>query len=149
MDRLQPPDDAYGRVTDPERFRPLHAVADRIVEELTAAHDVEIVPGDPGSFGSTGQIDVVRVAQLVPAVPKAAPLTIAYTDFPGLMVRVGQWHVETFRAAVAMPATSRLTRLSATCGGWLQQPVQAEAVTGRDTPPATLRAPLLGPVAQP
>ena len=96
MDRSQPPDDAYGRVTDPERFRPLHAVADRIVEELTAAHDVEVVPGDPGSFGPAGQIDVVRAVELVPADPEAATLTIAYTGFPGLMVRVGQWHVDAF-----------------------------------------------------
>lgn len=96
MDRLQPPEDAYGRVTDPDRYRPLHAVADRIVEELTATHDVEIVPADPGSFGSTGQIDVVRVVELVPADPEAATLAIAYTDFPGLMVRVGQWHVDAF-----------------------------------------------------
>ena len=42
----------------------------------------------------------VRLARppikLVPHDPQAAPIVVAYTDFPGLHLRFGSWHTEPF-----------------------------------------------------
>jgi hypothetical protein len=94
-----PPDEAYGRVTDPGRFRVLHEVADRAVGRLAASYDVQVraaatvaedFPGRPPAAG------IVRILELVPADDTAAPVTIVFTDFPGLVVRYGRWHVEAY-----------------------------------------------------
>jgi hypothetical protein len=36
-----PPEEAYSRVTNPERFRPLHGSAERLLGRLEATFDVE------------------------------------------------------------------------------------------------------------
>lgn len=43
-----------------------------------------------------GVRNCLRIVQLVPRIQSAAPITIAWTGFPGLHVRVGRWHVEAF-----------------------------------------------------
>jgi hypothetical protein len=58
--RGAPPDDAYGRVTNPERFAPVHAAADALVARLRSAYEVECREGGDGAFG------VVRRVELVP-----------------------------------------------------------------------------------
>ncbi|MGQ0830047.1 MAG: DUF6226 family protein [Microthrixaceae bacterium] len=87
-----PPDDAYGRVTNPERYRLLHEAALTIVEELSATYEVVITRGldvDP-ELESHG-VDLLDVIRLLPAVEGAAPLTVALTGFPAVLMRVGTW----------------------------------------------------------
>jgi ketosteroid isomerase-like protein len=76
-----PSDDAYSRVSDPERYRPLHRRAELLAQRLTSVFDVQ--PNEETSK------DGGRVVRLVPADPAAAPITIEWTDFPGLIVRFG------------------------------------------------------------
>jgi Family of unknown function (DUF6226) len=94
-----PPEDAYGRVTDPGRYRVLHTIADAVVEDLIARYDVRVLhprnvvadfpePPAPDS--------VVRVVHLVPPDPAAAPFTVVFTDFPGIVARCGRWSVERY-----------------------------------------------------
>jgi hypothetical protein len=92
-----PPDDAYGRVTDPDRYRVVVRAAEQVVDELEAAYQVVVQRGgaelDPElCAGPT----VERVIRLVPARKDAATLTVALTDFPGVRVPAGHWHTLDF-----------------------------------------------------
>jgi hypothetical protein len=92
-----PPEDAYGRVTRPERFAPLHDAADSIVERLERDFDVQNVDGlevDPVLAGRVG--GCLRLLRLTPSDPTAAPITFGWSAFPGLVVRFGRWHVTAF-----------------------------------------------------
>jgi hypothetical protein len=93
-DRVEggPPDEAYGRVTRPERFAVLHEAADALVEELAARYDVAVstdvpLPADLGERGP----DLVRTVRLDPA-GGGAPIVIGFTAFPGLVLRCGRWY---------------------------------------------------------
>ena len=82
-----PPDDAYERVTNPERFRPVHLAADALVARLESEYRVERRAGDlPPHEG------VIRQVELVPEV--GATLLIRWDDFPGVSVRYGSLHEE-------------------------------------------------------
>jgi hypothetical protein len=41
---------------------------------------------------------LVRTVRLIPRTPAAGPLAVAFTDFPGLMVRLGRWWAEALPA---------------------------------------------------
>jgi hypothetical protein len=89
-----PPPEAYSRVTNPERFRPLHGFAQRLLRSLETEFDVSREEGqglDPELQVDDTAIPTVR---LVPHSADAGPLTVAFTSFPGLMVRLGHWFVE-------------------------------------------------------
>jgi hypothetical protein len=92
---LGPPEDAYGRVTDPERYAVLHDVVRGLVDDLTARYVVERFDGwhDPDLVGRVPH--VVSTLRLLPA-GGGAPITIALTAFPGVLARFGRWHVEPF-----------------------------------------------------
>ena len=93
-----PPPDAYSRVTDAERFRPLHDFALRSLAQLHASFNVDRVDG----YGLDNELEVGDLARasvrLVPRDPKAAPLAVTFTTFPGLKVRVGRWCTAVFPA---------------------------------------------------
>jgi Family of unknown function (DUF6226) len=93
-----PPPEAYSRVTNPERFRPLHDFAITLVTQLCAAFDVEQIGGD----GFDGELEVGDLARpgirLAPRDPRAAPLAFTFTTFPGLKVRAGRWCTAAFPA---------------------------------------------------
>lgn len=85
-----PPDEAYGRVTDPERFRPLHVAADALVAELESDFEVDRTDGldvDPELSSVYGEH--LRTTRLTPRSPAAAPVTISWSAFPGVHVRLG------------------------------------------------------------
>jgi Family of unknown function (DUF6226) len=84
--REGPPDEAYGRVTHPERFAPVVDAADGLVAALSAAYDVVVAPAELER--------TVRATRLVPAA--GAPLTVGISEFPGARVAYGAWCVESF-----------------------------------------------------
>ena len=73
-----PQDDDYTRVTDPGRFAVLHEAAERLLDELTEQYTVERRESKE-PLGGTG--DFVRTVRLIPRMPAAAPLAVAFTDF--------------------------------------------------------------------
>jgi Family of unknown function (DUF6226) len=86
-----PPPEAYSRVTNPQRFHPLHEVALTLLSERHETFDVEWIEGH-SIDRELETADLARPSiRLVPAHPTAAPLTVAFTTFPGLRVRVGRW----------------------------------------------------------
>ena len=95
--REGPPEEAYGRVTNPERFAPLHDAALEMIGRLEADFNVQRVEG----YGLDEELESKRglarpSVRLSPADPEAAPITVVFTDFPGLFVRFGRWKEELF-----------------------------------------------------
>jgi hypothetical protein len=91
-----PPLEAYSRVTNAGRFRALHPLAVDLLERLSAEYDVsrsedfDLLPGmEPFEHAQPP-------VRLTPVVPTAAPIAIAFTTFPSLLVRCGRWLVESF-----------------------------------------------------
>ncbi len=95
-----PPPEAYSRVTNPERFGPLHPVAVKLLHRLEEDFDVERVEGyglDPELENRLESTDLARpCVRLVPRDPNSAPIVIVFTAFPGLLVRFGRWFTTAF-----------------------------------------------------
>lgn len=84
------------RVTDPERFRPLHRLALDLVEHLAADYEV-IRTEEFALLPGMVPFDHARLpVTLSPIIPTAAPIAIAFTSFPSLVVRFGRWIGEPF-----------------------------------------------------
>ncbi len=91
-----PPDDAYSRVTEPERFTPLHGWTLEAVQRLQAEYDVVLEEGK----GMDAELERPSLARptlkLSPRQDSCAPITIAFIDFPALAVRLGHWVTDRF-----------------------------------------------------
>ncbi len=91
-----PPDEAYSRVTNPERFQPLHAAATELLDRLKREFAVERLDVHDVD-DELARIKFARPpVRLVPHDPQAAPIVVAFTDFPGLHLRFGSWRTEPF-----------------------------------------------------
>ncbi|KRC61202.1 hypothetical protein ASE14_09755 [Agromyces sp. Root81] len=86
-----PPTEAYSRVGGTERYRPLHAFALALADDLEAEFDVE--RDDEPSFDPwlTEGVELVRAVRLRPRADDAAPITIGLTSFPGLVIGCGEF----------------------------------------------------------
>ena len=82
-----PPDDAYSRVTDPQRYAPLHAVARDVLDDLQRRFDVTAHASSELDPSKTAQASVTT---LVPNDPNSSPLSVTFTAFPGLVVSFGR-----------------------------------------------------------
>jgi hypothetical protein len=91
-----PPDDAYSRVTEPERFAVLHDVAAEIVEDLRSRFDARVVDlsEPPSLLGIRDQTRVARTARVEPP-NVGAPITVVWTAFPAVSLAYGWWQEET------------------------------------------------------
>ncbi len=89
-----PPKEAYSRVTNPERFAPLHDFAINLLANLEAEFDVQRSEGydlDPELEAG----DLARPSvKLTPRSNDAAPILVVFTDFPAVLVHAGRWHTE-------------------------------------------------------
>jgi len=73
------------------RFAVLHDAADALLDDLTERYMVE----RRESKELLGAEDaLVRMVRLIPRTPAAGPLAVAFTDFPGLCIRLGRWWSE-------------------------------------------------------
>ena len=91
-----PPEEAYSRVTNPERFLPLHAVATELLDRLEREFAVDRLEGHDADDDWSGVTLARPPIRLVPHDPQAAPIVVAFTDFPGLYLKFGSWHTEIF-----------------------------------------------------
>lgn len=91
-----PPKEAYSRVTEPERFQPLHRWAIDLLAQLEADFEVERTEWD-GPDAELERMTLARsMVKLTPTDDNCAPIIVAFTTFPGLAVRFGNWRVEYF-----------------------------------------------------
>jgi hypothetical protein len=93
-----PPSDAYGRVTDPERYRVLHGAARDLLDELPHDYSLDVLTGPSLDEDLARGVQIEETIRLQPESSGGAPLTIVLTTFPGLIVRYGEWHVEAYPA---------------------------------------------------
>lgn len=85
-----PPEESYSRTSHLERFAPLHTVADALITWLTNVFDAEAA--DDVAFAADlvhPRTDAVRAVRVTPADPDAAPLTFAFTPYPGIELHAG------------------------------------------------------------
>jgi hypothetical protein len=83
----------YGRVTNAARFAMLHAVALELLDLLESDFDVERVEPyeNDEDLDQFARVPLARpTVALVPKDPGSAPLVVAFSSFPGLVVRVGR-----------------------------------------------------------
>jgi hypothetical protein len=80
-----PPDDAYSRVSNPERFAPLQTIADALIEHLRASYRADIV----ASAKSLTTFGTKKLITVTPERADAAPLKFRFSDFPGVQIRAG------------------------------------------------------------
>lgn len=76
-----PPEEAYSRVTQPERYAPLHDVGNALVAHLLAEYECT------SEEDETGEREL-RAVWLRSAAGTAA-VRIAWTDFPGVLADLG------------------------------------------------------------
>jgi hypothetical protein len=87
-----PPEEAYSRITHPERFAALHEIAQALIEHLSTTYDVAVTEG-PDSLQEllrTPQ-DTIDAIGLTPNRSDAAPLTIVSTAEPAVIVHAGAY----------------------------------------------------------
>lgn len=97
--RRAPPPEAYSRVTNPERFRVLHATMTDTLAYLKAAFDVQQEEGYGLDEEVEQSLELDRPSvRLTPTDPEAAPLVVAFSTFPGLSLRFGRQWKELFPA---------------------------------------------------
>lgn len=89
-----PPEDTYSVETHPERFAPIHRVADALIAHLGETYDVEIdeAAETVGDLMRPAFHDVVRAIRVRPRAPTCAPLTFVFTAYPGIYVHAGLLH---------------------------------------------------------
>lgn len=85
-----PPADSYSVTSNPERFEPLHTVADALIAWLAESFDAEILDG----LEAAGDLlhahpHAVRAVRVTPRAVTAAPLTFVFTSFPGVLLHAG------------------------------------------------------------
>lgn len=77
-------------MTHPERFAPLHDVADALIAFVSDGYDVRVEEGADVAAGSRLRAEqIIRAVRITPLTPDAAPLTFVFTDFPGVIVMAG------------------------------------------------------------
>jgi hypothetical protein len=90
------PDEAYGRVTNPERYAAVVDAARTMLDNLSNDYGTDRVEGLDVDRDLVTRSSVRRVVRLTPRGGDGGPLTFAFTDFPGVLVRFGRSHVEAF-----------------------------------------------------
>ena len=91
-----PPDEAYSRVTEPERFAPLHGWALEAVARLQTEYEATLNQ-DGVTDSELKRSPLSRpLIKFTPIQDSSAPITIAFTDFPGLGLRMGRWFTDYF-----------------------------------------------------
>jgi len=90
---VHPPEDSYSVTSNLERFHPLITVTDALIVYLRETYDVDVTETDirePAS--SPSEVNDIRRVELRPRNPRAAPIDITFTDFPGVRIRAGIAH---------------------------------------------------------
>jgi len=88
-----PDPDTYGVDSHPERFAGLHDVARALVEHLAAVYDVDVDEDPVHARELLREVPDVRTAvRITPRTSGAAPLTLVWTGYPGIMVHAGVLH---------------------------------------------------------
>jgi hypothetical protein len=96
---MSPPEDAYSRTENLDRFEPLHTVARALIDWLIATFDVTVERNERVAADFGRQLRSLEAAvRITPRDPLAAPLTFGFTSFPGVVLHIGALVDSTFPA---------------------------------------------------
>ena len=86
-----PPEETYSVDTHPERFAPVHTVADALIAHLRDTYDVAVEEDEEvaADLLNPAYDDVVRAVRIRPNHPACAPLTLVFTAYPGIYMHAG------------------------------------------------------------
>lgn len=89
-----PPEDTYSVDTHPERFAPLHIVAEALIAHLRETYDVGVDEGiaAAGDLLHPSFHEVVRAVRVRPKDPKCASITLVFTTYPAILLHLGLLH---------------------------------------------------------
>lgn len=88
-----PLEDSYSVDTHPQRFAPLHMVAEALITYLADTYDVEITKGkEPSKDLIYPAPQALRAVRIQPKNPRCATLTFVFTSYPGIFVHAGLLH---------------------------------------------------------
>lgn len=92
-----PPEETYSVDTHPERFAPIHTVADALIAHLRDTYDVDLIESvETATDLLRPPPDVVRAVRVGPNDPTCAALTFVFTSYPGVWVHAGLLHDHPF-----------------------------------------------------
>ena len=88
-----PAEDSYSVDSHPERFAPLHQIANALIDHLQRNYQVQ-VNDDLGCVQDLRHPPpkALRAVRLTSAATDAAALTFVFTDYPGVIVHAGLLH---------------------------------------------------------
>ena len=88
-----PPEETYSVDTHPERFAPIHAIADALIAHLNDVYDVELTTHlEVATDLIHPAPDVTRAVRVTPNDPSCAALTFVFTSYPGVFLHAGLLH---------------------------------------------------------
>ncbi|MGB7979396.1 MAG: DUF6226 family protein [Candidatus Nanopelagicales bacterium] len=88
-----PPDETYSVDTHPERFAPLHTVAEALIAYLRDTYDVQLIEGEETAADLLHPApEVIRAVRIRPNDPACAALTFVFTAYPGIFLHAGLLH---------------------------------------------------------
>lgn len=88
-----PPEDAYSRTSNLDRFAGLHTVAYALIEWLRTVFDVEVETGPQVAADLLLRPDdPIHSVRLMPRSTESAPLAFVLTSFPGVHLHAGVLH---------------------------------------------------------
>ncbi len=88
-----PPEQTYSIDSHPERFAPLHVVADALIAHLRDAYDVEVTEGEVTAAELLRPApEAARAVRIRPNDPACAAATIVFTAYPGIIMNAGLLH---------------------------------------------------------
>jgi hypothetical protein len=93
-----PPAEAYSRVTNPERFLPLHEATARLLDQLTREYAVTREDGYPLAVDLEGVETARPSVKLSPASARSAAIGVVFTTFPGVLLSFGHCSMDAFPA---------------------------------------------------
>lgn len=88
-----PPEETYSVDTHPERFAPIHTVADALIAYLRNTYDVDVDEGEETAADLLHPpAEVVRAVRIRPNDPACAALTFVFTAYPSVVLHAGLLH---------------------------------------------------------
>lgn len=87
-----PPEDSYSVVDHPERFAPLHAVAEALIDYLVSRYEVDVEEGHHVTVDvqhAPTAKETVRAVRLTPRNDACAPLVFVLTNHPAVRLHAG------------------------------------------------------------
>lgn len=88
-----PPEDTYSVESNLERFAPLHAVADALIDHLRDTYDVDMDEGpEVAADLMHGPVEALRAVRVRPRDPACAALSFVFSAYPGVTMHAGLLH---------------------------------------------------------